>query len=280
MGLTVDLWPGQEIGFLLVHGLASNARLWDGVAAWLNGVGHAVAALDQRGHGRSDKPDHGYDLATACDDLVAVLAALRAGPRGGDGAWRRPVVVGQSWGANVALEVAWRHPGLTAGVVCVDGGTNDLADRFPTWEACATVLAPPPLAGTPAADFETAVRTRHPDWPEPGIQATLANVEFRADGTVAPWLTSDRHMLILRSLYEHRPSTRFAGIREAVLLVPADTGDETWTAAKRAGVATALAALRRSRARWFAPADHDLHAQFPDQLAMVLSGATVEGLFG
>ena len=43
--------------FVLVHGLASNARMWDGVAARLVERGHAAATVDLRGHGRSAKPD-------------------------------------------------------------------------------------------------------------------------------------------------------------------------------------------------------------------------------
>ena len=71
------------------------------VAEALNAGGHTVVALDQRGHGRSDAPDTGYDLDTAVADLLAAMAAL-----GLD----RPVVAGQSWGGNVALELGWRRP--------------------------------------------------------------------------------------------------------------------------------------------------------------------------
>ena len=42
---------------LLVHGLASNARLWDEVAAIIAGAGHDSVAVDQRGHGRSTQTD-------------------------------------------------------------------------------------------------------------------------------------------------------------------------------------------------------------------------------
>ena len=62
--------------FVLVHGLASNLRLWDGVAAQLHALGHTVVALDQRGHGLSDAPEAGYDLDTAVADLLAVIHAL------------------------------------------------------------------------------------------------------------------------------------------------------------------------------------------------------------
>jgi pimeloyl-ACP methyl ester carboxylesterase len=109
---------------VLVHGLASNARTWDGVAARLAALGHPVAAVDQRGHGRSDKPDTGYDFATVSADLAAVVAGL---------GWDRPLVAGQSWGGNVVLELAVRHPSVAGGIACVDGGTLEVARRFPSW---------------------------------------------------------------------------------------------------------------------------------------------------
>lgn len=274
--VAVDVWPGDGAGMLLVHGLASNARLWDGVAARLAGLGHAVATVDQRGHGRSDKPDWGYDFPTVCADLVAVVSALRAIQ--GE-AWERPVVVGQSWGANVVLELAWRQPDLTRGVACVDGGTIELAERFATWEACAEVLAPPRLTGARADDFEAMIRRFHPTWPESGIQGTLANAEVRPDGTVAPWLSFEHHMQILRSLYGHRPSQRYPELAVPVLFVPADTGEVAWTADKRRSIDAALAAVPKADARWFSPADHDIHAQFPGELAQVLHDAVADGFW-
>ena len=46
---------GEGRPFLLVHGLSSNARLWDGTARLLAAAGHQVVAVDQRGHGRSEQ---------------------------------------------------------------------------------------------------------------------------------------------------------------------------------------------------------------------------------
>ena len=47
---------------VLVHGLASNAMLWQGAATALAARGHRVIAIDQRGHGLSSKPESGYDI--------------------------------------------------------------------------------------------------------------------------------------------------------------------------------------------------------------------------
>lgn len=258
---------GDRVPFLLVHGLASNARMWDGVAAVLAEAGHPVVAVDQRGHGRSSKPDTGYDFATIVDDLVALIAVL---------GWRRPVVVGQSWGGNVVIELAATHPDVLSAVAAVDGGFIELGDRFATWDECRDLLAPPRLVGTPLATVEGWIRTGNGDWPETGIQGSLANFEVHADGTVSPWLTYERHMMILEALYGHRPSTRFPFVTSPALLIPADSGDAAWTHDKQVAVDAALRALPNGRVRWFSPAHHDIHAQHPVELAGVLADLAEE----
>ena len=257
-------------GFVLAHGLASNARLWDGVARELADAGHPVAAVDQRGHGRSSKPDAGYDLPTVADDLARLIDVL---------GWSRPVVVGQSWGGNVVVELAARHPGLTAGIGCVDGGFIDLQSRFPEWEECARALAPPPLAGTPMARMREWMQAGKADWPASAIAGAMANFEERADGTIAPWLTLDHHLAVLRGMWEQRPLDRLALVAEPVLWMPADSGDVAWTHDKRVGLEVAAAVHPRSRTHWFSPADHDVHAQQPTAVAAVLLAAISDGFF-
>ena len=63
---------GDRRPFLLVHGLSSNARLWDGIARRLAEAGHQVVAVDQRGHGRSEQVDDGYTTAQCAADLAAL----------------------------------------------------------------------------------------------------------------------------------------------------------------------------------------------------------------
>ena len=259
--------------YLLVHGLASNARLWDGIAPRLTAEGHPVAAVDLRGHGRSDKPDGGYDFATISEDLRALIAAL---------GFERPVLVGQSWGAGVVLDFGVRHPDLTRGIVLVDGGLNDLRDAFPTWEICWQRLAPPPLLGLPLSDVEGYFRQYHADWPEKGLEGSLANFEIRPDRTIAPWLTRDRHRAILEAMWGQRTAELWEALRVPALIVPVDGGEADWTKAKQAGAEAAEAALRASgvpgRVQWF-KGDHDIHAQRPAELAEALLAAELDGLF-
>ena len=259
--------------FLLVHGLASNARLWDGVAPRLAAAGHRVAAVDLRGHGRSDKPDDGYDFATISHDLEALIRAI---------GFERPVLVGQSWGAGVVLDFGVHNPELTRGIVLVDGGLTDLREAVPTWEICWTRLAPPQLGGLPLSDVEGYFLQNHADWPPEGLVGSLANFEIRPDRTIAPWLTRDRHKAILESMWGQRTADLWAALRVPALIIPVDGGESDWTRAKRAGADAALAAMLASgvpcRVRWFT-GDHDIHAQHPAEVAVALIAASGEGLF-
>jgi pimeloyl-ACP methyl ester carboxylesterase len=259
---------------LLVHGLASNARLWDGVADRLAAAGHPTVAVDQRGHGLSDKPEDGYDFATLTGDLVAVIDAL--------GWSARPVVAaGQSWGGNVVLELAARHPDALVAAVLVDGGTIELRHRFADWPTCEAALAPPQLEGTPAETLERWLRSQHPDWPDEGIAGSLANMEILPDGTVRPWLARRTHMRILAGLWEHRPSLVYPTLRVPVLLLPAgDPGALAgrYDAGKRQEVEAAAAAIPVCATRWIA-GDHDLHAQHPDLVADLVAAAANGSVF-
>jgi pimeloyl-ACP methyl ester carboxylesterase len=270
LALSVLRWPGDEQPFLFVHGLASNARTWKQVAEHLASAGHDVTSVDLRGHGHSDKPDHGYDVSTVAEDVHALVVAL-----GLD----RPVVAGQSWGGNVVLEYAWRYGDEPAGVACVDGGTIRLRERWPDFSDCWRDLAPPALAGLAAGELEAAIRAAHPDWSDAGVEDTLANMETLPDGTVRPWLSRDRHRAVLRGLWEHDPASRYGQLRVPVLLLACRGGPAAWTEDKEREVARAAAAIPRARVVWFADADHDVHVQRPSDVGAALRGALADGFF-
>jgi pimeloyl-ACP methyl ester carboxylesterase len=272
VALHVERYEGDPalMPFVLVHGLASNLRLWDGVAEALHASGHSVVALDQRGHGLSDAPESNYDMDTVVLDLRTVIETVGLS---------RPVLVGQSWGGNVVLEYGWRHPGAVRGIVCVDGGIIELAEWFPTWDDCLAALTPPRLDHLTLDALEARMRAGSPDLPDRAIAAALHCFRVREDGRIEPRLARHRHLQILRSLWEHRPSTRYPTLEAPTLLVLADTGDEARTTAKRRAESQALQSAPRLRSHWFSPAHHDIHSQFPDRVADVLITAAREGFF-
>ncbi|MDQ2625341.1 MAG: alpha/beta hydrolase, partial [Actinomycetota bacterium] len=66
---------GQGELVLLLHGITAGAAVWDPVLSEL-ARGYRVVAVDQRGHGRSDKPERGYGPDDYVADVGALLDAL------------------------------------------------------------------------------------------------------------------------------------------------------------------------------------------------------------
>jgi pimeloyl-ACP methyl ester carboxylesterase len=258
VGLHVRRWPGGPgRPMILVHGLSSNARLWDEVAALVAAAGHDAVAIDLRSHGLSDAPADGYDTATAADDVAAVADAL-----GISGA----VVAGQSWGGNVVVQLAARHPSVVAALALIDGGFSDMSSAFPSWEAAEKALRPPDIDGSSAETIRGYFRSSHPDWSDTAIDATLANLAVADDGTVTRRLSIPHHMQIARSMWEDPPQRYYPDVHVPVLLMPA-IGSIGSVEDRRARVKAAAAALPDATVHEFVDADHDIHAQHPDAVA-------------
>ncbi len=268
----VDLGDGPTV--VLLHGLASNLRLWDGVARRLEESRHRVVACDLRGHGLSPKPElpqipgvEGrsglYDVPTVAADVIALIERLELGAC---------LLAGQSYGGTVALQVAADRPDLTAAVVGVDGGFLDLGGRYPDWERCRRDLSPPPLTGRPLAAVRLRMRAQQPGWPEEGLEGQLACFEVRDDGTVAPWLTTGRHLEVLHGLWSIDAPALWARVAAPVLLVAAERPGSPAKSPWHDDVhrcRAALAAHTRAEVVWM-EGDHDLHAQHPDRIARLI----------
>ncbi|MFL5801605.1 MAG: alpha/beta fold hydrolase [Roseiflexaceae bacterium] len=258
-------WGGPDAAppILLIHGLASNARIWDLLAPLLARE-HRVVALDQRGHGLSDKPDS-YDFANVVRDLVRAIGAL---------GWARPLVVGHSWGANVALQLAADEPALPAGVVLLDGGTGELAAIMSLDETLER-LAPPRLAGMPRADFLERLRTRWANgvWSQALEDAVMGNFAVDAEDRIAPHLTYENHFRVVRALWEQRPTRLFARVACPTLIMPAeppaplDEQAAQWLERKRSSVAIAEVAIPHARVVWAHASIHDVQLHHPAWLA-------------
>ncbi|MFJ3654078.1 alpha/beta fold hydrolase [Streptomyces nigra] len=152
-------WGGSGRPVLLLHGLAGHAGEWDVPAQRLS-PRYRVVAVDQRGHGASERHPRDVSRAAYVADVVAVADHL---------ALRRPVLVGQSLGGHTAMLVAAAHPGLVRGLVLVEAGPGDPnpdtpADigtwlgswptPFPSREAAAAFLGGGPVGAGWAAGLE------------------------------------------------------------------------------------------------------------------------------
>ncbi|HYZ98624.1 MAG TPA: alpha/beta hydrolase [Acidimicrobiales bacterium] len=88
---------------LLAHGFPELAYSWRHQLPALADAGYRVVAPDQRGYGRSSRPDdlEAYDIHHLTGDLVGVLDDLGE---------ERAVVVGHDWGSMVVSHLALLHP--------------------------------------------------------------------------------------------------------------------------------------------------------------------------
>jgi pimeloyl-ACP methyl ester carboxylesterase len=266
-GLTLRVreWPSDGPPIVLAHGLASNSRIWDDVAARLAGRYHVVA-LDQRGHGLSDRPTDGFAFDRVVGDLAGVVETL-----GLD----RPTLVGHSWGGNVVLELAATHPGRPRGLVLVDGGFIELS-ALPgrTWEQVQVEMAPPDLTHLTFAELLERARSGDPGryW-SPTVEATLrTSFTDGPDGRIRPSLRREDHLEILHALWQQRPSELFPRIDVPTLIVPARRPNATGRAAELAPmrerlIANATAALPGARLLWMEDTVHDVPLQRPAALA-------------
>jgi pimeloyl-ACP methyl ester carboxylesterase len=265
--------PGDDrASILLLHGLASTAETWEPVAQRLAEAGHDVYAPDFRGHGLSDKPDDGYDLATYVTDALKLVEGLGL---------ERPVLVGHSLGAFVILEAFARNPALgllVRGVVLVEGALVGASIQFASRDECLTRTALPPVTGTPGPRLEAYLRHSHPDWSEQRIRDTMAGLEVLPDGTVEWWLTPTRREALAGSMWEQHSAALQQAVDVPALWVVADTGEADWTEAKRAALTT-IAGMPSARVTWLV-ADHDVHAHRPDELAAAINEWLGDGVGG
>jgi hypothetical protein len=84
----------------------------------------------------------------------------------------------------------------------------------------------------PLSDVEAYFRINHADWPDAGVEGSLANFEIRSDRTIAPWLTRDRHKAILEAMWGQSTAELWSRLRVPALILPVDGGEIEWTRAK------------------------------------------------
>lgn len=110
---------GAGAPILCIHGTSSSALVWGDALAPLAELGRVVS-YDRRGCTRSERP-HPYDITSVrehADDAAALLTRLLASPA---------VVIGRSYGGEVALDLALRHPHAVRALVLLEPAVLALA---------------------------------------------------------------------------------------------------------------------------------------------------------
>lgn len=95
---------------LFFHGITSNSAVFEPLMARLSHR-FTTIAVDQRGHGLSDKPESGYEANDYADDIAALIRTLDRGPA---------ILVGHSLGSRNSVTAAARNPELVRSVVAID----------------------------------------------------------------------------------------------------------------------------------------------------------------
>ncbi|MEE1755746.1 alpha/beta fold hydrolase [Streptomyces sp. SP18CS02] len=180
-------------GVLLLHGLMGRGAHWASTARWLSGRYRAVA-LDQRGHGRSEKPVDGpFTREAYVADAAAAVEQLGLAP---------VTLIGHSMGALTAWQLAAERPDLVRALVICDMRASALGaasqreweDWFHSW----------PVPFGTLADVRKWFGEDDPrvERPNPARGEFYAEVMAeRADG----WrpVFSRRHMLKARETWVH-----------------------------------------------------------------------------
>lgn len=95
---------------LFFHGITSNSAVFTPLMARLSDR-FTTIAVDQRGHGLSDKPETGYEANDYAEDIAALIRTLDRGPA---------ILVGHSLGARNSVTAAAKYPDLVRSVVAID----------------------------------------------------------------------------------------------------------------------------------------------------------------
>jgi pimeloyl-ACP methyl ester carboxylesterase len=248
----------QEPALFMLHGLSSNALVWARLAAQL--PGRRMVALDQRSHGPSDRPPESYESSELVADAAHAIEQFGLG---------RPLVLGHSWGASVALELAASRPDLAAGLVFVDGPPAAMK-RVMSWVEASRRMQPPfPIYTDLDQAAEAQQQYLGEAWAEdlrPFVRAGLVEVE----GGLTSTLSVDVRRQILERMFEFDPLVHFPKVEGPVLLAMAGT---LWPGApaefedgRRRAVEEILAADPGTQVRWY-ESRHDVPLIRPAELA-------------
>jgi len=192
---------GPENGrrWVFVHGLMGYSANWRKIVSGLEAT-ERVLVFDQRGHGRSHKPEMGYSPEDYSGDIFRLTEEL---------GWDKFILVGHSMGGRNSLNFAFQHPEKLIKLVVEDIGPEAQPNAVEYYENLLGIV-PTPFANREAAraffqkEFLELAKTR--DKVQVLAQFFYANMEEKPNGQF-DWRFSKQG--ILNSVSEGRLQERW-----------------------------------------------------------------------
>lgn len=249
-GLSAKVHDGGPVPLLVVHGAVS--RLACQPLARLPALAdhHTVITYDRRGYGRSPRPVEPITIASQAQDALGVIEARGTGP---------VVVIGHSYGATIALELARLAPVAVQALVLIEPVFLDVPSAGAAADALARVGAEF-RAGHREASLDAFLAAFH----GPGCRDRLARAlpkEWRAEA-LRDYDTYWAHELPAFAAWGF-DETSARAMSKPVLLV----GGELSHPAFHESRARLKAWLPNATSATLAGADHDMPASHPQPLA-------------
>lgn len=211
-------WGEQGPPLIFVHGLTANAFCFQSFADAL-ASDHRVIAYDLRGRGDSDKPEEGYSVPLHAEDLAELIDELGL---------ERPVVIGHSLGALIALYFAAHHPDKLSKLVLLDAGAPlpwKTPEEQPAWlTASISRLGAPVPSFKEYTDRLKAAPFLGPYWNEYCDIYFKHDVHPNSDGSVSA--KAYREGIIEEGIRfaEAAPEQQWSAVRVPTLLLRAGQG--------------------------------------------------------
>jgi pimeloyl-ACP methyl ester carboxylesterase len=211
-------WGEQGQPIVCIHGLTANAFCFQAYADEL-ALDHRVIAYDLRGRGDSDKLEEGYSIPIHAADLSALIDELEL---------EKPVLIGHSLGAFIALYFAAHYPEKLSKLVLVDAGAPlpwSTPEEQPAW-----LTASINRLGVPVASYQEYIERLKlapflgPYWNEYVDIYFQHDVYTNSDGSVAAKAYREGIIEEGQHLCEIKPAELWGRVEVPTLLLRAGQG--------------------------------------------------------
>ena len=115
--------PRDGMPIIFLHGVTDSSHSWSSTTPFLSGD-YRTYALDQRGHGDSERPLFGYSMAQFAEDVIAFMDKLGI---------EQAVIVGHSMGSFIAHQVASVYPQRVSHLVLVGSAPTSVRNELVTF---------------------------------------------------------------------------------------------------------------------------------------------------